>query len=147
MYKPIEYSLLVFFITSILVLKTELFLSIVKLTFEFSCDKYFWRFFFLFYINNYSKEEVQELLKNNASLYNKIIETCNTEVLEYIENDNLNDYDGGGNRFWVTPFVHFIDLFFESKIPSWIQKDEIIYLDSDTVISINGRTVNRRSRR
>ena len=93
----------------------------------FSCDKYFWRFFFLFYINNYSKEEVQELLENNSSLYNKIIETCKTEVLEYIENDNLNDYDGGKNRFWVTPFVHFIDLFFESKIPSWIQKDEIIY--------------------
>lgn len=93
----------------------------------FSCDKYFWRFFFWFYINNYSKEEVQELLKNKASLYNKIIETCKTEVLEYIKNDNLNDYDGGLNEFWVTPFVHFIELVFNSKIPSWIQKDEIIY--------------------
>ena len=108
--------------------KSDFFTATQKyIDYFFLCDKYFWRFFFLFYINNYSKEEVQELLKNNASLYNKIIETCKTEVLEYIKSDTLNNYDGGLNEFWVTPFVHFIDLFFESKIPSWIQKDEIIY--------------------
>ena len=112
----------------------------------FSDDKYFWRYFFWLYICNYKKEETEEFLNKNPFLIEKIKESMQQEVSRFIVEDGISIYDGGQNRFWVVPFVHYLAMFYNKKLPDWFEKNKILnfiaypawQLSIDYAIHING---------
>lgn len=92
----------------------------------FSNDKYFWRYFFWLYICHYKKEETDEFLNKNPSLIERIKESMQQEVSYFSVENKLSLYDGGRNRFWVVPFVHYLSKFYCNKLPEWFEKSKIL---------------------
>ena len=48
------------------------------------------------------------------------------EVLYFSAENELSLYDGGRNRFWVVPFVHYLSRFYNNKLPEWFDKSKIL---------------------
>lgn len=92
----------------------------------FSDDKYFWRYFFWLYICHYKKEETDDFLNKNPSLIERIKESMQQEVSYFSAENELSLYDGGRNRFWVVPFVHYLSRFYNNKLPEWFDKSKIL---------------------
>lgn len=92
----------------------------------FADDKYFWRYFFWLYICHYKKEETDEFLNKNPSLIERIKESMQQEVSYFSAENELSLYDGGRNRFWVVPFVHYLSRFYSNKLPEWFEKSKIL---------------------
>jgi len=92
----------------------------------FSEDKFFWRYFFWLYICHYKKEETNNFLNKNPSLVEKIKESMQQEVSYFSAENELSLYDGGRNRFWVVPFVHYLSRFYNNKLPEWFDKSKIL---------------------
>lgn len=92
----------------------------------FSDDKYFWRYFFWLYICHYKKEETDDFLNKNPSLIKKITESMQQEVSYFSAENDLSLYDGGRNRFWIVPFVHYLSRFYNNKLPEWFDKSKIL---------------------
>lgn len=92
----------------------------------FADDKYFWRYFFWLYICHYKKEETDEFLNKNPSLIERIKESMQQEVSYFSAENELSLYDGGRNRFWVVPFVHYLSRFYSNKLPEWFEKNKIL---------------------
>lgn len=92
----------------------------------FADDKYFWRYFFWLYICHYKKEETDEFLNKNPKLIERIKESLQKEVSYFSAENVLSLYDGGRNRFWVVPFVHYLSRFYNNKLPEWFDKSKIL---------------------
>lgn len=92
----------------------------------FSSEKYFWRYFFWLFICHYKKEESDKFLEDNPVLIEKIKESMEQEVSYFIEENDISIYDGGRNRFWVVPFVHYLSRFYNNKLPDWFDKNKIL---------------------
>lgn len=92
----------------------------------FSDDKYFWRYFFWLYICHYKKEETDDFLNKNPSLIKRITESMQQEVSYFSAENDLSLYDGGRNRFWIVPFVHYLSRFYNNKLPEWFDKSKIL---------------------
>lgn len=92
----------------------------------FSSEKYFWRYFFWLFICHYKKEESDKFLEDNPVLIEKIKESMEQEVSYFIEENDISIYDGGRNRFWVVPFVHYLSKFYCNKLPEWFEKSKIL---------------------
>ena len=92
----------------------------------FADDKYFWRYFFWLYICHYKKEETDEFLNKNPKLIERIKESLQKEVSYFSAGNGLSLYDGGRNRFWVVPFVHYLSRFYNNKLPEWFDKSKIL---------------------
>lgn len=92
----------------------------------FADDKYFWRYFFWLYICHYKKEETDEFLNKTPSLIERIKESMQQEVSYFSAENELSLYDGGRNRFWVVPFVHYLSRFYSNKLPEWFEKNKIL---------------------
>ena len=92
----------------------------------FADDKYFWRYFFWLYICHYKKEETDDFLNKNPSLIERIKESMQQEVSYFSAENELSLYDGGRNRFWVVPFVHYLSRFYSNKLPEWFEKIKIL---------------------
>lgn len=92
----------------------------------FSSEKYFWRYFFWLFICHYKKEESDKFLEDNPVLIEKIKESMEQEVSYFIEENDISIYDGGRNRFWVVPFVHYLSRFYNNKLPAWFDKNKIL---------------------
>ncbi|MBD5447344.1 MAG: hypothetical protein HDR32_06300 [Treponema sp.] len=92
----------------------------------FSDEKYFWRYFFWLFICHYKKEETDTFLEKYAELAERIKSSMEKEVSYFLANDGIEAYDGGGNRYWVVPFVHYIGRFYSNILPDWIDKKKIL---------------------
>lgn len=92
----------------------------------FSDVKFFWRYFFWLYICHYKKEETDDFLNKNPSLIERIKESMQQEVSYFSAENELSLYDGGRNRFWVVPFVHYLSRFYNNKLPEWFDKSKIL---------------------
>lgn len=92
----------------------------------FSNEKYFWRYFFWTYISYHKKEEVDEFINKYPPLTERIKESIQQEVTQFLVENDIFMYDGGKNRFWVAPFVHYLTRFYDNKLPDWCDKDKIL---------------------
>lgn len=92
----------------------------------FSDEKYFWRYFFWLFICHYKKEETDEFLEKYAELVERIKTSMEKEVPYFLANDEIEVYDGGRNRYWVVPFVHYVERFYNNELPDWINKKKIL---------------------
>ena len=92
----------------------------------FSDEKYFWRYFFRLYICRHKKEETDSYLKKYPGLREKITNSMEKEASCFLENDSIDKYDDGENRFWVVPFVHYINRLYNNKLPEWVDKIKIL---------------------
>ena len=45
--------------------------------------------------------------------------------------NELSLYDGGRNRFWVVPFVHYLSRFYSNKLPEWFEKSKILNFENN----------------
>lgn len=92
----------------------------------FSDEKYFWRYFFWLFMCHYKKEETDEFLEKYTELVERIKTSMEKEVSYFLANDGIETYDGGRNRYWVVPFVHYIGRFYNNILPDWIDKKKIL---------------------
>lgn len=92
----------------------------------FSDEKYFWRYFFWLFICHYKKEETDTFLEKYTELVEKIKNSMKKEVSCFLENNKIELYDGGQNRYWVVPFVHYISRFYDNKLPDWFDNSKIL---------------------
>ncbi|MBQ4437936.1 hypothetical protein II898_03585 [bacterium] len=92
----------------------------------FADEKYFWRYFFWIYICYRKAEEVDKFLNKYPELEERIKETMQQEVSQSLLENDVLMYDGGKNRFWVVPFVHYLTRFYSNKLPDWFDKDKIL---------------------
>ena len=92
----------------------------------FSDEKYFWRYFFWLYICRHKKEETDSYLKKYPGLREKITNSMEKEASCFLENDSIDKYDDGENRFWVVPFVHYINRLYNNKLPKWVDKIKVL---------------------
>ena len=81
----------------------------------FSDEKYFWRYFFWLYICHHKKEETDSCLEKYPELTVRISNSMEKEVSCFLEKDGIDVYDGGRNRFWVIPFVHYVSRLYNNK--------------------------------
>ena len=93
----------------------------------FSNEKYFWRFFFYHFVESYKPEQTFKLLENNPLVEQKIRKSLELENPELIEQD-VSFYDGGGNRYWVYPFVWYISNLYNNVLPEWFNKEALLKL-------------------
>lgn len=93
---------------------------------RFSDEKYFWRYFFWLFICHYKKEETDTFLEKYTELVEKIKNSMEKDVSYFLENDEIELYDGGQNRYWVVPFVHYISRFYDNKLPDWFDNSKIL---------------------
>lgn len=92
----------------------------------FSNEKYFWRYFFWTYISYHKKEEVDEFINKYPPLTERIKESIQQEITQFLVENDIFMYDGGKNRFWVAPFVYYLTRFYDNKLPDWFDKDKIL---------------------
>lgn len=92
----------------------------------FSDEKYFWRYFFWLFICHYKKEEINSFLEQNLDLISKIKDSMKNDVSILLENDDIELYDGGNNRYWVVPFIHYLKRFYNNKLPEWVNKQKLL---------------------
>ena len=92
----------------------------------FSDEKYFWQYFFWLYICRHKKEETDSYLKEYPELIEKISNSMEKEASCFLENDSIDKYDDGENRFWVVPFVHYINRLYNNKLPKWVDKIKVL---------------------
>lgn len=91
----------------------------------FSNEKYFWRFFFYHFVESYKPEQTFKLLENNPLVEQKIRKSLELEIPELIEQD-ISFYDGGGNRYWVYPFVWYISNLYNNVLPECFYKETLL---------------------
>lgn len=91
----------------------------------FSNEKYFWRFFFYHFVESYKPEQTFKLLENNPLVEQKIRKSLELENPELIEQD-VSFYDGGGNKYWVYPFVWYISNLYNNVLPEWFNKKALL---------------------
>lgn len=92
----------------------------------FSDEKYFWRYFFWLFICHYKKEEINSFLEQKLDLISKIKDSMKNDVSILLENDDIELYDGGNNRYWVVPFIHYLKRFYNNKLPEWVNKQKLL---------------------
>lgn len=92
----------------------------------FSNEKYFWRFFFYHFIESYKIEQIIQFLEKNSVVEQKIRKSMELEIPELIDKQDLSFYDGGGNRYWVYPFVWYISNLYNNVLPEWFNKKALL---------------------
>lgn len=92
----------------------------------FSDEKYFWQYFFWLYICHHKKEETDSYLKKYPELIEKISNSMEKDASCFLENDSIDKYDDGKNRFWVVPFVYYITHLYNNKLPEWVDKIKVL---------------------
>lgn len=92
----------------------------------FSNEKYFWRFFFYHFIESYKTEQTIQFLEKNSVVDQKIRKSMELEISELIDKQDLSFYDGGGNRYWVYPFVWYISNLYNNVLPEWFNKEALL---------------------
>lgn len=92
----------------------------------FSNEKYFWRFFFYHFIESYKTEQTIQFLEKNSVVDQKIRKSMELEISELIDKQDLSFYDGGGNRYWVYPFVWYISNLYNNVLPEWFNKKALL---------------------
>lgn len=93
---------------------------------SFSSEKCFWRFFFYTYVESYKPEQTMKFLAQNPFVDQKIRKSMELEIPELIEEQDLSFYDGGGNRYWVYPFVWYISNLYNNVLPEWFNKKALL---------------------
>ena len=48
------------------------------------------------------------------------------EISDLIDKQDLSFYDGGGNRYWVYPFVWYISNLYNNVLPEWFNKKALL---------------------
>ena len=100
--------------------------SITNIEEWFSDEKYFWRYFFWLYVCHYKQEDSEAFLENNPDLVDRIKKSMEMEVVELMNHDPIDNYDGGQNRRWVVPFVYYVKNFYNNKLPKWFDENKIL---------------------
>ena len=91
----------------------------------FSREEYFWRYFFWLYVCHYKNEETEVLIKQYPQLSERIKKSMQIEVACFIEKQDMAWYDEGKNKNWVVPFVYYLTLFYDNKLPEWFDINTI----------------------
>lgn len=91
----------------------------------FDDEKKYWRFFFYFYAKLNTKENVTKFLNDNPNLRIKIEKSMKIECQELLNKSTLLNYEGGGNRAWVIPFVYYISILYSNILPAWIDSNKM----------------------
>ena len=92
----------------------------------FADEKYFWRFFFYNYIERHNSEETKGFLKHNPIIIEKIKASMELEVKELVQKQDISAYDGGGNRYWVYPFICYVSYIYNGVLPDWFEKKYLL---------------------
>lgn len=93
---------------------------------RFSKEKYFWRYFFWLYVCNYKQEEIDDFIKLHPEVVDKIKDTMEKEVTEFIQTQDVSFFDNGRNRPWVVPFVFFLNKIYDNSLPEWFERIKIL---------------------
>ena len=95
---------------------------------SFPDDNNFWIGFYDCYIRSHSDEEVKKFLKENENIKKKITDSMDIEVRGYQKKLDIQQILSLNYPIWITPFVKYIQLVFDDKIPEYVDKDKLLMI-------------------
>lgn len=94
----------------------------------FADDNIFWIGFYDCYVRTHSDEDVVKILKANEKIRQKIIDSMEKGVCEFQKNLDIQQIVSLNYSIWITPFIKYIQLIFNDKVPEYVDKDKLLVI-------------------
>lgn len=108
----------------------------------FSDEKKYWRFFYDYYVCQYYNEGVEKFLAKDTVLRNKILDSMEIEICELQDVLNVQQVISLKGCAWVIPFVKYLHILLNDKLPSYIKKEKLLSLIAFPSIFVHSNTYN-----
>ena len=95
---------------------------------SFSESKKYWIGFYNCFVRFYSDDEVKKFLEKNKDLKNKILESMAEDVRDLQKTLDVQQVVSLGNPIWITPFVKYVHILLNDKIPEYAEKNKLMAL-------------------
>ena len=94
----------------------------------FSENRKYWIGFFNCFVLSHSDEEVKKFISENQSLKSRILTSMAEHVSDLQKKLNVQQIVTLVRPNWVTPFVRYVHILLDDKIPEYVEKERLITL-------------------
>lgn len=92
----------------------------------FSDSKKYWIGFFNCFVLAHSDEDVEKFLSENQSLKRRILTSMNEDISDLQKGIDIQQIVSLKRPNWITPFVRYVHILLDDKIPKYVEKDRLI---------------------